>query len=121
MACRPCDSKSSKSELPSKAGTPVIDTIENPESDDKVSFCRNRICLRVITCDLNNEVQFRLKTEVPMVRMKTAYCKRLGHEVGEIRFMFEGVRITDDDTPKSLGMLDNDVIEVYQETIGGGM
>ncbi|KAL5238951.1 hypothetical protein ACI65C_006361 [Semiaphis heraclei] len=80
-----------------------------------------KYAVRVITCDLTNEIHFRLKAEVEMVRMKKAYCKKLGHEVGEIRFVFDGLRITDSDTPKSLGLVDDDVIEVYQERTGGGM
>ncbi|KAL4148148.1 hypothetical protein QTP88_002439 [Uroleucon formosanum] len=56
------------------------------------------IRLRVITSDMTNEVHFR---------------------VDELRFVFDGHRITDEDTPKSLGMINDDVIEIYQERIGG--
>ncbi|XP_015375133.1 PREDICTED: small ubiquitin-related modifier-like [Diuraphis noxia] len=112
-----CSSESSQS-LPSKSKT---DTIESPKVDDNVTSSGSQIQIRVITCDLTNEVHFRLKTEVAMVRLKTAYCKKMGHQVDEIRFVFDGHRITDCDTPKSLGMKDNDVIEVYQERTGGGM
>ncbi|KAL5236243.1 hypothetical protein ACI65C_003653 [Semiaphis heraclei] len=121
MDCRPCCSKSFNSALPSKVEKPEISTIGNPEGDDKVSSSVEYIQVRVITCDLTNEVHFRLKAEVEMIRMKKAYCKKLGHEVGEIRFVFDGLRITDSDTPKSLGLVDDDVIEVYQERTGGGM
>jgi len=79
------------------------------------------INLRVITSDMANEVHFRLKSEVPLVRMKIAYCKKLGLNKDELRFMFDGYRITDNDTPAKLGMIDGDVIEIYQERLGGGM
>ncbi|XP_014674277.1 PREDICTED: putative small ubiquitin-related modifier 8 [Priapulus caudatus] len=37
-----------------------------------------------------------------------------------LRFLFDGRRINDDDTPKQLEMENEDVIEVYQEQTGGG-
>ena len=36
-----------------------------------------------------------------------------------IRFLFDGRRINDDETPKALEMEQDDVIEVYQEQTGG--
>lgn len=36
-----------------------------------------------------------------------------------LRFLFDGRRINDADTPKQLEMEDDDVIEVYQEQSGG--
>jgi len=40
-------------------------------------------------------------------------------QVSTLRFLFDGRRINDDDTPKSLEMEEDDVIEVYQEQTGG--
>ncbi len=34
-----------------------------------------------------------------------------------IRFLFDGKRINDDETPKLLEMEDNDTIDVYQEQV----
>ncbi len=34
-----------------------------------------------------------------------------------LRFLFDGKRINDDETPKQLEMEDNDTIEVYQEQV----
>ena len=39
--------------------------------------------------------------------------------VTTLRFLFDGKRINDDDTPKALEMENDDVIEVYQEQTGG--
>lgn len=36
-----------------------------------------------------------------------------------LRFLFDGRRINDTDTPKQLEMENDDVIEVYQEQSGG--
>ena len=37
------------------------------------------------------------------------------------RFLFDGRRINDDETPKALEMEQDDVIEVYQEQTGGSV
>lgn len=42
-----------------------------------------------------------------------------GVPMNTLRFLFEGQRISDNQTPKELGMEDEDVIEVYQEQTGG--
>jgi len=77
------------------------------------------IRLRVITSDMTNEVHFRVKAATALVRLKRSYCSKLGFQVDELRFVFDGHRITDEDTPKSLGMINDDVIEIYQERTGG--
>ncbi|VDN21625.1 unnamed protein product [Gongylonema pulchrum] len=48
-----------------------------------------------------------------------SYAERVGVAVGSLRFLFDGRRINDDDTPKTLEMEEDDVIEVYQEQVGG--
>nr|CAD7425124.1 unnamed protein product [Timema monikensis] len=42
-----------------------------------------------------------------------------GVPVTSLRFLFDGRRIRDDETPKELEMENDDVIEVYQEQTGG--
>ena len=45
--------------------------------------------------------------------------RRQGVPVTSLRFLFDGRRINDDETPKALEMENDDVIEVYQEQTGG--
>lgn len=49
---------------------------------------------------------------------KSVYCSQ-GVPVTSLRFLFDGRRINDDETPKQLEMENDDVIEVYQEQTGG--
>ncbi|VVC44179.1 Hypothetical protein CINCED_3A010858 [Cinara cedri] len=77
------------------------------------------IRLRVITSDMTNEVHFRVKAGTALGRLKRSYCTRLGFQHEELRFVFDGHRIIDEDTPKSLNMVNDDVIEIYQERTGG--
>ena len=43
----------------------------------------------------------------------------MGVPVTSLRFLFDGRRINDDETPKALEMEQDDVIEVYQKQTGG--
>ena len=54
-----------------------------------------------------------------MGKLKKSYSDRQGVAVTSLRFLFDGRRINDDETPKQLEMEDGDVIEVYQEQVGG--
>uniref|UniRef100_A0A915CXE1 Small ubiquitin-related modifier n=1 Tax=Ditylenchus dipsaci TaxID=166011 RepID=A0A915CXE1_9BILA len=67
----------------------------------------------------SNEVHFRVKFGTSMGKLKKSYAERTGVSVNALRFLFDGRRINDDDTPKSLEMEEDDTIEVYQEQVGG--
>ncbi|KAI1722317.1 ubiquitin-2 like rad60 SUMO-like domain-containing protein [Ditylenchus destructor] len=76
------------------------------------------IKLKVVGQD-SNEVHFRVKFGTSMGKLKKSYAERTGVSVNTLRFLFDGRRINDEDTPKSLEMEEDDVIEVYQEQVGG--
>jgi small ubiquitin-related modifier len=76
------------------------------------------IKLKVVGQD-SNEVHFRVKRGTSMGKLKKSYAERTGVSVNTLRFLFDGRRINDDDTPKTLEMEEDDVIEVYQEQLGG--
>jgi small ubiquitin-related modifier len=97
---------------------PNADTPEVAEKKYSATL-EEYIRLRVITADMSNEVHFRVKAATSLLRLKRSYCNKMGFQVNELRFVFDGHRITDMDTPKSLGMINDDVIEIYQERIGG--
>lgn len=64
-------------------------------------------------------LSFKVKFTTNMGKLKKSYSDRQGVPVNTLRFLFDGNRINDEDTPKSLEMEDGDTIEVYQEQIGG--
>ncbi|KAI6220607.1 Small ubiquitin-related modifier [Aphelenchoides fujianensis] len=76
------------------------------------------IKLKVVGQDAN-EVHFRVKYSTIMGKLKKSYAERTGVTITSLRFLFDGRRIENEDTPKSLSMEDDDVIEVYQEQLGG--
>uniref|UniRef100_A0A914PAH8 Small ubiquitin-related modifier n=1 Tax=Panagrolaimus davidi TaxID=227884 RepID=A0A914PAH8_9BILA len=76
------------------------------------------IKLKVVGQD-SNEVHFRVKYGTSMAKLKKSYAERTGVNINSLRFLFDGRRIGDEDTPKTLEMEEDDVIEVYQEQLGG--
>ena len=52
-------------------------------------------------------------------KLKKSFSERVGAPIASLRFLFDGKRINDEETPKSLEMEQDDVIEVYQEQTGG--
>ena len=60
-----------------------------------------------------------MKQTTQMGKLKKSYSERVGVPVTSLRFLFDGRRINDDETPKALEMEQDDVIEVYQEQTGG--
>jgi small ubiquitin-related modifier len=76
------------------------------------------IKLKVVGQD-NSEVHFKVKLTTNLGKLKKSYSDRQGVPVSSLRFLFDGKRINDDETPKQLEMEDGDAIEVFQEQVGG--
>ncbi len=50
-----------------------------------------------------------------------AYCSRQGLSNTQCRFIFDGERVKDDDTPENLEMENGDEIDVMVEQTGGSI
>ncbi|KAJ4396960.1 SUMO protein smt3 [Gnomoniopsis smithogilvyi] len=79
-----------------------------------------QIELRVVD-QQSNEVIFKIKTTTKLGKIATAFTERQNATMGSLRFLFEGHRIVDTDTPESLEMNDGDTIEAHAEQLGGGL
>merc|ERR1711983_460834 len=88
-------------------------------STSKMTENSEYIKLKVVGQD-SNEIHFRVKQTTLMGKLKKSYSERVGVPIASLRFLFDGRRINDDETPKALEMEQDDVIEVYQEQTGGG-
>ena len=69
--------------------------------------------------NLREQTCYRIKVTAAMGKLKKSYSERLGVPNNSIRLLFDGNRIHDDDTPISLEMVHDDLIEVYQEQTAG--
>ena len=80
----------------------------------------DRIKLRVVD-HLNNGVIFAVRKTTKMWKVMKEFSDRnppIGTDSAR-RFLFDGRRINNDDTPESLKMESEDVIEVFFEQRGG--
>jgi len=66
-----------------------------------------------------DEVFFKIKRSTKLSKLQGAYASKVGKDVGSIRFLYDGTRINEDDTPASLDMEENDTIDVMVEQVGG--
>ncbi|KAG2123237.1 ubiquitin-related domain-containing protein [Suillus clintonianus] len=68
-----------------------------------------------VVSSTGDEVFFKIKRNTKLSKLQGAYATKVGKDVGSIRFLYDGSRINDDDTPASLDMEDNDTIDVMVE------
>ena len=64
-------------------------------------------------------IAFKIKRNTPFRKLIHAYCDRAKVAQNTMRFTFDGSRINDNDTPKSMDMEDGDTIEVFTQQTGG--
>ncbi|KAJ1634706.1 ubiquitin-related protein [Pavlovales sp. CCMP2436] len=76
------------------------------------------INLKVATQD-GNEIFFKCKLTTPLSKLMNAFCQRQGVTMQSVRFLFDGDRITAEQTPKDLDMVDGDSIDVMVQQTGG--
>jgi len=93
-----------------------------PENNDGVQ-AKNEdpnapINIKVVT-GTGEEVFFKIKRNTKLSKLQGAYANKVGKDVNTIRFLYDGNRINEDDTPASLDMEDNDTIDVMVEQVGG--
>ena len=65
------------------------------------------------------EIFFKIKRSTQLKKLMDAYCTRQGLSINQCRFIFDGERLKDDDTPEKLEMENGDEIDVMVEQTGG--
>ena len=69
------------------------------------------ITLKVATQD-GNEIYFKCHETTPLQKLMHVFCNRQGVATNSVRFVFDGNRVNETQTPEQLGMEDGDVIDV---------
>ena len=67
------------------------------------------------------EIYFKIKRSTQLKKLMDAYCQRQGLANNQCRFIFDGERIKDEDSPDSLEMENGDEIDVMVEPTGGAL
>ena len=65
------------------------------------------------------EIFFKIKRSTLLKKLMEAYCTRQGLQTTQCRFIFDGERVKDEDTPEKLEMENGDEIDVMVEQTGG--
>jgi small ubiquitin-related modifier len=66
-----------------------------------------------------DEMMFLLKDSTKFAKVFQSYSEKVGIPVESLRIMFDGNRVQDTDTPQSLGLEEEDTLDVYVYQIGG--
>ena len=75
-----------------------------------------KIVIRIVG---SQETRYKLKKTQSLSGPMKMYSRKMGVPPGTYRFVFEGCRVSDNDTPESLEMKTGDIIEVYKNQLGG--
>ena len=75
------------------------------------------INLKLVTQD-GVETYLRCKSNTPMQKLMHAFCSKLGVNINSVRFLFDGKRVNESQTPAQLDMESGDVLDVMVEEYG---
>jgi len=78
----------------------------------------DHINLRVVAQD-GGEVFFKIKKSTQLRKLMDAYCDRQAISPNSIRFLYDGQRVREEQTPQELDMEDNDIIDAVLQQTGG--
>ncbi|PFH52509.1 hypothetical protein AMATHDRAFT_57135 [Amanita thiersii Skay4041] len=95
-------------------------SVSTQNAEVKTEDPNTPINIKVVS-QTGDEVYFKIKRNTKLSKLQGAYANKVGKDVGSIRFLYDGARIQDDDTPALLGMEDNDTIDVMVEQVGGSI
>ncbi|KAG9220304.1 hypothetical protein CCMSSC00406_0006369 [Pleurotus cornucopiae] len=107
----------------------MSDQEQNPPPQDEVKSEDANAPINIkVASSAGEEIFFKIKRSTKLSKLQGAYANKVGKDVSSIRaaadtrhrFLYDGERINDDDTPSSLGMEDNDTIDVMVQQVGGG-
>ncbi|KAL2065576.1 hypothetical protein VTL71DRAFT_3246 [Oculimacula yallundae] len=98
------------------AGGPADNAPQAPEEKPEVKPDSLEIKIKDQS---ENETIFKIKKHTKFGKVFDAYCQRQGLARNTVRFLLDGTRIQDHDTPESLDIEDGDMIDAMLEQLGG--
>ncbi|KAL4083419.1 hypothetical protein QTP88_028735 [Uroleucon formosanum] len=60
-------------------------------------------------------VHFQMKNTTRLIKLKRMYCEKFNVFESEISLLYNGIEITENDTPSCINMKDGDVLERHRE------
>jgi hypothetical protein len=110
-----------REQKPDGQQAPEINSEKQPAPERKPEEDQAPKHINIKVKDMNEgETFFKIKPTTKLSKVMEAFCQRHAMDRTGVRFLFEGSRIQDGDTPESLEMDDGDMIEAMIEQTGGG-
>lgn len=75
--------------------------------------------LNIKVTDNNNEVFFKIKRTTKLEKLMNAFCERQGKNMGTVRFLFDGARVTPQDTPDTVRLFGTKRICITDSRLAG--
>lgn len=94
-----------------EAGTAEAKPDQKPEGGEHINIR--------VKDQSNSEIFFKIKPTTQFKKVMNAYCQRQGLDILAVRFLFDGDRLLDHETPASKEMEDGDCIDVFLQQLGG--
>ena len=92
---------------------------QNNQSNTNSQVNNDIIHLKVRSQD-DDEVFFKIKRSTQLKKLMDKYCERQGiSNINNVRFLFDGERLVETNTPDELQMQNGDEIDVVIEQVGG--
>ncbi|KAJ8091773.1 hypothetical protein AAF712_005992 [Marasmius tenuissimus] len=66
-------------------------------------------------------IQIKVKATMAFKKVFEAAEKKFGKDPGTLKFVYDGTRVSPEDTPAGLGMDDGDQLDAFLQQLGGSM
>ena len=103
------------STAPSREHSPSVKYPSDAKADKN-----EKIKIKLRMQDNSLELIYQIKMHTKFKKLFDNYCSKNELDPESIRFMFDGTRVTPNETPLKYEMIDGDVIEVLRFQNGGG-
>ncbi|KZS86777.1 hypothetical protein SISNIDRAFT_553471 [Sistotremastrum niveocremeum HHB9708] len=105
--------ESSTARSPKQDKKPRLEDLQQPAPSQKGA----KMTLKVVFN--KQDLAFSVRESTGFAKLFRGAEKNFGVDQGALRFVYDGVRVRDEDTPGSLGMEDGDEISAFVEQQGG--
>eukprot|EP01068_Selenidium_serpulae_P017760 Selendium_serpulae@DN6405_c0_g1_i2.p2 len=93
-------------------------TVDDNANDANPAPAPEHLTLRVRSHD-GHEVYFKIKKRTKLEKLMNAYCSRTGQTASAVRFIYDGERISGEQTPAELNIEDGEIIDAMIQQTGG--
>ena len=74
----------------------------------------------IVSSPGQENIKFKLYPDTVLEKLMDKYAETIiNKDPSQLDFVYEGIKVNKDSTPRSLGMIDGDIIKVNEIPIGG--